>query len=146
MRGLELPPELAEHLRCGTLGRTRGSWRLRSNKDSYGTDLETELGYVFSTLDEIVSENRKLPEAFKADGYYGALSENATCSPRIPDILDFERVISFGLFGDGAPFCLDYRESMNGPCVIWWDDDHWRRVAPSFSDFLSLFDLESKSS
>lgn len=51
-------------------------------------------------------------------------------------------MICFGISGDGAPFCLDYRTSENEPSVIWWDDIYWRKVSPNFKEFLALLEIK----
>ncbi|MBL8019919.1 MAG: SMI1/KNR4 family protein [Leptospirales bacterium] len=57
----------------------------------------------------------------------------------IPDIVDFTHIVCFGTSGDGAPFCLDYRQDSSKPSVLWWDDIYWRRIAPDVDSFLELF-------
>jgi hypothetical protein len=63
----------------------------------------------------------------------------------IPYIFDFSHILTFANSGDGALFCFDYRDHDVKPSIIWWDDAYWRRVAPSFKEFLSLFDVKQNA-
>lgn len=83
----------------------------------------------------------ELPKHFAPDGFYGEPSVEADAPGYIPDIVDFSKIVCFGISGDGAPFCFDFRDNESNPSVIWWDDVYWRRVAPDFASFLELFDI-----
>jgi len=98
---------------------------LREELDAFGQRLEIKLGEFFET---------------EADGFYGKPNEEPEIGG-IPDIVDFSGILCFGSAGDGAPFCLDYRASPEHPQIVWWDDIHWRVVAPDFDTFLRLFEV-----
>lgn len=133
-----LPKGLVDGLVGGQFERARGSWELRRDADAYGHQLETSIGEMYD-LDGIKRETALLASAFVADGVYGESAPDLAGPAAIPDILDFTEVICFAISGEGAPFCLDYREDHRRPSVIWWDDVYWRRVAPDFDGFLALF-------
>jgi hypothetical protein len=102
--------------------------------------LETELGQIYVTAEQIQRASALLPQQFQPD--LTDLPEEFTSAPGfVPYITDFERILAFAIAGDGSPFCFDYRENTD-PSVIWWDDAYWRRIAPSFSTFLDLFYVE----
>ena len=134
---LPLPRQFVEMVNSRKFRRSIGSWQLIEERDSYGNLLETELGEVYCTTQAIRKETNELPVHFQPDGYYAEPTEEMAGPGAIPDIVDFSRILKFGLSGDGAPFCFDYRDS-DKPSVIWWDDVYWRRVSP---DFVDLFDF-----
>jgi len=135
-----LPSELVEAIYSKSLQREVGSWQLKSEVDSFGNSLETELGELLSTEEKILNASNDLSSNFIADGDYGETGES-NYPGEIPDITDFSDVICFGISGDGAPFCLDYRTSKNEPSIIWWDDIYWRKVSPNFKEFLALLEI-----
>jgi hypothetical protein len=143
VNGHRLPDSFLTAVASGFLRRDVGSWQLRSNHDASGHPLETELGEIYYTLDSIKEETASLPDHFEPNGVYGESLPELAGLGAIPDIMVFEDVVCFGISGDGAPFCFDYRESGSEPKVIWWDDVYWRVVAPDFDSFLSLFNLQS---
>ena len=108
---------------------------LKADIDHWGEVLETELGPFFEFPEEFDQNYSRLPIDF-ADNETGF--ENG-----LETIDDFAMVIPFAMAGDGAPFCLDYREKEMPPKVIWWEDIGWRLIAPTFEDFLQLFDLSN---
>ena len=67
-----------------------------------------------------------LPVGFEPNGAYGESLPEMAGPSAIPDIVDFDGVVCFGISGDGAPFCFDYRGSGAEPRIIWWDDVYWR--------------------
>jgi hypothetical protein len=137
-----LPEEFVECTNSGKLQRTRGSWKLRKERDGYSNHLETELAQIFATVEELNAHTSALRDDFQPDGFYGA-SEKASGAPgAIPNILDFSKIVCFGISGDGAPFCFDFRDDAERPSVIWWDDNYWRRVSPDFRSFLKLFNFD----
>ncbi len=142
INGLKLPSLFVEILRKGTLQREIGSCNLRKEIDAYSNKLESDLGEIYKTEDALIRETNLLPKDFALDGCYGEPSEWRNEPGFIPDIIDFSKIICFGMSGDGAPFCFDYRDNIEKPTVIWWDDAYWRLVAPSFDSFLELFDLD----
>ncbi|HEY1108098.1 MAG TPA: SMI1/KNR4 family protein [Opitutaceae bacterium] len=105
--------------------------------------METELGEVYATQEAIEEATRGLPTGFEPE--YAEADEQAGGDEARPGgiayIRDFSRIVCFAISGDGAPFCLDYRESLEQPAVIWWDDIYWRKIAPDFAAFVGLFDL-----
>ena len=140
--GLDLPPLFIDTISEGRLKREIGSWELIRDIDAFGNPLETSLGEVFDTFERLKKETDELPTGFEADGYYGEPAPDLEGPGAIPDIRDFSKIVCFAISGDGSPFCFDYREDINEPSVIWWDDMYWRRLAPNFGSFLSLFNLE----
>ena len=145
INGLYLPPLFVDAISAGRLKREVGIWDLIRNIDAYGNPLETDLGEVFDTFERIKKETDELPKGFEADGYYGEPSPDLEGPGAISDILDFSKIVCFAISGDGSPFCFDYREDIDEPSVIWWDDVYWRQVAPNFESFLSLFNMEENS-
>jgi hypothetical protein len=138
--GHKIPDLLCRMLTDGSLSRPVGSWPLREPRDCYGHHLETELGEVHATQGAMERATQKLPAGFPPEE---ALEPDDFASEpgHIPYITDFRDIIEFAIAGDGSPFCLDYRNSTAEPSIIWWDDVYWRRLARSFDDFISLFDL-----
>jgi SMI1 / KNR4 family (SUKH-1) len=122
------------------LRREHGSWPLRFNFDAFGNPWEAELGQVYTNAGDIERESDLLSKCFSPD--IGDVPEMSSDAPGfIPYIFDFSQILTFAIAGDGAPYCFDYRERGDIPSIIWWDDSYWRRVAPDFRTFLSLFDL-----
>jgi hypothetical protein len=121
VRGLILPSQFISSIQCGSLRRERGSWQLRDGRDAYANPWEAELGEIYETAERIQRESALLPRHFAPDvantpeGFASKLGF-------IPYIIDFGRILAFGIAGDGAE-----------PSIIWWDDAYWRRVAPSFA-------------
>jgi len=135
-----LPLELIAEIQSYTLKRKVGSWQLKSEIDSFGNSLETELAEFFCTENEILDASDKLTRDFKVDGDYGEPNE-CEYPGGIPDIVNFTDIVCFGISGDGAPFCLDFRDSLMEPSVIWWDDIYWRKISPNFKGFLALLEI-----
>ena len=142
INGLKLPSSFVEILHKGTLRREIGSWNLRKEIDAYGNKLESELGEIYETEDALIRETNLLPKHFAPDGFYGEPSEWQAEPGFIPDIVDFSKIVCFGMSGDGAPFCFDFRDNLEEPSVIWWDDVYWRRITPDFDSFIALLDLD----
>ena len=141
INGLKLPRLFVEAIRERVLRRGIGSWELREEVDAYGNPLESELGEVYEDFETIARETKELPKYFAPDGFYSEPSEWENAPGYIPDIVDFSKIVCFGLSGDGAPFCFDFRDDKDNPSIIWWADSNWRRVAPDFASFVRLFDL-----
>ncbi len=142
IRDNTVPPLMEEIINTGELSREIGSWNLKSNIDSYGNILETEFSSLLSTEKEILDATIQLSKDFFADGDYGSeTDENYPGS--IPDIIDFSKIVCFGISGDGSPFCFDFRDSSNEPSIIWWDDIYWRKLSPNLNSFLLLLDTGS---
>jgi hypothetical protein len=141
VNGHQLPAAFLEAVASGSLRREVGSWRLQSERDAFGRPLETELAEVYDTPEAIARATADLPAGFEPNGVYGESLPEMAGPGAIPDIVDFGGALCFGISGEGAPFCFDYRAGGAKPCVIWWDDVYWRVVAPDFASFLSLFEL-----
>ena len=141
INGLKLPNSFVEVIHNHTLRREIGAWWLRE-VDAYGNHLDSDLGEIYETEDSIIQETKLLSKHFASDGYYGEPSEWQNEPGFIPDIVDFSKIVCFGMSGDGAPFCFDYRVNLEKPSVIWWADAYWRRVAPDFDLFVALLDLD----
>ena len=139
INGFSLPLLFLDAISVGRLKREIGSWDLIRDIDAFGNPLETSLGQVFDTFERLKKETDELPTGFESDGYYGESASDLAGPGAIPDITDFSRIVCFAISGDGSPFCFDYREDINEPSVIWWDDVYWRQVAPNFESFLALF-------
>ena len=144
VRGLALPSEFVSCIESGVLRRARGSWPLRFNREAFGNPWEAELGDVYASVGDIERESDLLPKHFGPDT--GDVPEMFSDEPGfIPYISDFSRILAFAIAGDGAPYCFDYRGPSDQPSVIWWDDVYWRRVAPDFTKFLGLFDVNQNA-
>jgi len=143
INGLTLPRAFVEDTAIGRFKRARGSWQLRQECDAYSNPLETELGKVYATAEAIQEQTARLPRDFEPGNFYGTRSaDNADGAPGfIPDITDFSWIVCFGISGDDAPFCFDFRDDPNHPSVVWWDDWYWRRIAPDYEAFVGLFDI-----
>lgn len=136
INGLQLPERFVRALDDRELSRDVGSWDLRST-DAFGNLLETSFGEVHGTFAAISAATSELPNSFEVDGCYGSENDSEHQPGVIPDIVDFAKIVCFGISGDGSPFCFDYRDGPV-PSVIWWDDVYWRRVAPDFDSFVGL--------
>jgi hypothetical protein len=139
---LAIPAPLALAIRSGKLIRSAGSWQLLRGVDAYGNRLETELGSVAGTAEQMAEATALLPEQFSPDGCHGAASGTDGPAGAVDDIVDFTHLVCFAWAGDGSPFCMDYRADPGNPSVVWWDDDHWRRLAPDVQAFLALFRIQ----
>lgn len=139
----KLPNAFIEGINENIFFREVGSWPLKNEIDSYGNHLETELGKVFTSFEEITEETNKLEKDFTPDGVYGAESDWKDEPGFIDDITDFSNIVSFAIDGGGSPFCFDFRSSEEAPKIIWWDDCYWRDISPSFEEFLNLFEINS---
>jgi len=146
INGFRLPDSFLQAVVSGSVRREVGSWPLRSDRDAFGQKLETELGQVYDTLADIKRETTELTNSFEPNGVYGDSLAEMAGPGAIPDIVDFRAVVCFGMSGDGAQFCFDFRGNGVEPRVIWWDDVYWRVVAPNFASFLCLFDLHNAES
>ncbi|MFK3817139.1 SMI1/KNR4 family protein [Pseudomonas sp. NPDC089407] len=110
---------------------------LKEDKDAFGNPLETELSRIYTDKEIINKKTNSLKDDFPSSKDYGISSETPPYPGAINDIVDFENILCFGTSGDGSPFCFDFRQ--DPPSVIWWDDDHWRKLANNFKDFIELF-------
>ena len=103
---------------------------------------------LFGSLAEVQEETDRLPVTFHIAEY--TPEEIAKVDARsahrlgfLPFITDFSKIVHFGDDGTGAPNCFDYRENADEPGIIHWNDAYWRRFAPNFDAFISLFDDDS---
>jgi hypothetical protein len=141
VRGFTLPKEFVNFVESGQLRRKRRCWPPRDDHDAFGNRLESELGEIYETVEDIQRESDLLPRHFSPD--IGDVPEMSLDAPGfIPYIFDFSRILTFAISGDGAPFCFDYREHDCQPSIIWRADAYWRCVAPNFTEFLRLFDVK----
>lgn len=113
--------------------------KLKNPKDSFGYPLECELAQIYSNEQKLKEITDSLNKYFVPDGYYGELDNNHTDPESLKDITDFKKIVCFGIAGDGSQFCFDFRDCANAPTVIWWEDDHWRKISNSFEEFICLF-------
>ena len=143
INGLKLPPSFLNAIREGIFHKEVGSWSLKRDVDAYGNPLETELAEVYGSKEKIIQATAELNQHWKSDGCYGEPSEWSNAPSFIPDIIDFSKIVNFGMSADGAPFCFDFRDNVENPSVIWWADVYWKRIAPDFEAFVELFDLSS---
>ena len=144
INGLEIPEALLKAMKSKNYNQKIGSVPLKVSKDSYGYELETEIGELYNSDERIRYESKSLAKGFAPDGIYGEVSEYNNEPGFINDIIDFQNILSFAISSDGAPFCLDYRDkNKSTPCVIWWQDVYWRKVSDNLPDFLFLFDTSA---
>lgn len=143
INGFLLPQSFVYALEEKALSRTCGSWKLKENLDTFGNHLETEIGEVWTTEEKIRERTLNLSDNFKEDGCYGEESEYFNEPGYIEDITDFTKIVEFAISGDGSSFCFDYRNSINNPEIIWWDDVYWRKISNSYDEFISLFNTGS---
>ena len=141
VNGHRLPASFVRAVMSGVLAWEVGPCPLRSGQDAFGRPLETELAEVYTTPEAIGRATAELPVGFEPNGVYGESLPEMAGPGAIPDVVDFAGVVCFGVAGDDAPFCFDYRPGGAEPRVIWWADAYWRVVAPDFARFLALFAL-----
>lgn len=120
INGLQLPAKFIRDIQEGKFQRVIGSWNLRKEVDAYGNHLETDIGDVYENSESITCETNDL----KGFSPYVLDEPNEWQNELgyIPYISDFSKIVCFGMSGDGAPFCFDYRDNLEKPSVIWWDD------------------------
>jgi hypothetical protein len=117
-------------------------WELKDYVDAYGNPFESELTEFYPDQVSILRATDELPKYFQPDGEYGEPGSPGEKEPGfIPDVVDFSKILCFGVDGGDAPFCLDYRDDVENPSVIYWADAWWRRVAPDFASFIALYDV-----
>jgi hypothetical protein len=71
-----------------------------------------------------------------------AVNESVSADPgALPYISDYSKILCFGQGRTDEPFCFDFRDNLQEPCVIFFDDCYanWRRVAPNFEAFIGLY-------
>lgn len=100
---------------------------------------------LFKSLAEVEENTRRLPVTMHVAGYLPETiaAENASWSDRpgfLPFITDFSKIVHFGNTDLVVPYCFDYRENPDEPGIIQWNFAYWRRFAPNFDYFMSLFE------
>jgi hypothetical protein len=101
--------------------------------------------YRFKSLAEIEEATGKLPVTFHVAEYTAEEiaewdAEYAHLPGFLPFISDFSRIVYFCDNGMAEALCFDYRQNPDEPSVIHWDEAYWRRFAPNFDYFISLFE------
>ncbi|WP_257251962.1 SMI1/KNR4 family protein [Burkholderia cepacia] len=115
---------------------------LKNDKDAYGNHLEVELAQIYVTEAELEKETNSLSEYFPENSDYGPAAGLHNGVSAILDIVDFGKIVCFGMAGDGSQFCFDFRMDENNPSVIWWADNYWRKLAASFDAFIDIFNRD----
>ena len=140
INGLALPADFVTAVSQGALRRSRGCWQLLDDLDAWGQPLQMEIGEIFEDIECLEKETKGLTRDFPSDPLDGAdISENEPGF--VPYIIDFTKVVCFGVSGEDAPLCFDFRADLQNPEVIWWEDAFWRRIAPDWTSFAALFNL-----
>ena len=143
INGNSLPSSFVKATEEKVLDRDVGSWHLKESLDFFGNKLETELGQIHASEQEILKNTTDLIDSYRPDGIYGSDSEYKDEPGFIEDIIDFTDIVTFAISSDGAPFCFDYRKNKADPEIIWWDDVYWRKISNSYDDFIALFETNS---
>jgi hypothetical protein len=134
IKGLRLPDlfeQLTEPIRARN--EVAECYRLKQEVDAYGRFWESELD-LYGDLERIEDRTRAEEYDFQeryeeAISTYGPKNENKPGF--IPYIFDFSQIVCIGRSGGDNPHCLDFRDDPDEPSVIYWQYDHWRRVAPN---------------
>jgi hypothetical protein len=100
---------------------------------------------LFKSLAEIEEATGKLPVSFHVAEYTAEEiaewdAEYAHLPGFLPFISDFSRIVYFCDNGMAEALCFDYRQNPDEPSVIHWDEAYWRRFAPNFGYFISMFE------
>jgi SMI1/KNR4 family protein SUKH-1 len=139
VNGLRLPAALAQIVHKGQGVWT--TWIMKEPVDAYGDHFDRDrleiLGY-----DPMVEETAALPDRFVYVSEEDARGEadNLGFIPYIQGYSDCSKIVVFGQDGSGWPFCLDYRENLQEPRVVFRDETHWRRLAQNFAAFMELIE------
>ena len=145
INGLPLPLEFVASVQQDMFRRKQGCWELIQDTDAYGLPLETDLTSVYKDELHILEQTQRLTRDFPPDVLDGP-DPSEDMPGFIPYITDFSQIVCFGVSGEDAPFCFDYRANDQSPEVIWWEDVFWRRIAPHWASFIALFDLTQQAS
>jgi SMI1/KNR4 family protein SUKH-1 len=102
------------------------------------------------SLTEVEEKTNRLPVAFHIAEYtpeeIAKMDARSAHKPGfLPFITDFSQIVRFGSMGEDEDCCFDYRENGDEPSIIRWNEAYWRREAPNFDAFISLFDDEAES-
>jgi hypothetical protein len=105
----------------------------------FGLSLESDI--PLATLDSANRETKALRK-IQNDPKFSALYGLNSGSP-IQEFIDADKCISIGVNRDEDGLCLDYRESLEHPCVVcslYLDNQYrWKRLSDSFSLFLERY-------
>jgi SMI1/KNR4 family protein SUKH-1 len=113
-------------------------WMLKEEVDAYGNHFGMDGLDLFCDVETIASETTQLAQVFPPENSADDLFAD---SPGfIPWILDFSRIVWIGYMGERDPICLNYHDDPKEPSIIYFEDTHWRRVAPNFRSFMDLFE------
>lgn len=142
VNGLQLPTAFERFLE----EHRYSSWDSIGKADAYGHPLEADF-MALSSVERMEQKTAGLARDFGTGTWSPEELERYTERERgspgfIPYIDDFSRIICFGRTAAGAPFCFDFRDDPEVPSVIHWTDrgSYWRRIAPNFDAFISLFE------
>lgn len=139
VNGLPLPAGLIKVLH--DTGGEWGQWEFKQSTNAYGDPFDAD--FEMSSLDRIIEETTELPGWLEPYAYDETEPLDTIPIPGfIPDVKDYSKIVWFGKTGSGEPFCLDYRESLQQPKVIFRQDGYWRRAAPDFDTFWALLETE----
>lgn len=139
INGLQLPEKFCDFAFKYKDSEGYCNLRLKKEIDCFGKHLECELAQIYPNEQELSQHTNLLSQYFVADGDYGEPGNKVSDPESIEDIIDFKKIVCFGIAGDGSQYCFDFRENRDTPSVIWWEDDHWRKISNSFEEFISLF-------
>jgi hypothetical protein len=142
VKGLELPAAFADLVPAirqdGTpLFVTIGKF------DAYGHHFDAPL-QLFTRMQDLDGWDDEAFSGFGVTEFEPGELEEANADAEgdpggIPYITDFSRIVCFDLGKVDYPFCLDFRDNLQEPSVIFLDDSYWRRVAPNFKEFMRLY-------
>jgi hypothetical protein len=112
-------------------------WELKGEVDAYGYPWEADL-WLDGKWTSWQQDTASLPSSFLPENN---ADESFMAQPGfIPWIGDFSQIVCFGRDGKGDEYCFDFRDNSDNPSVIHWSSGYWRRVAPDFETFLTLFE------
>jgi SMI1/KNR4 family protein SUKH-1 len=147
VNGLKLPAAFVRLCQAITEGKLPHRWELKNGLDAYGHPWGATLE-INPTLEGIMWNTNNL-RAFYQEGRLQQFPEDdeEPGSPldlsKMPgfvhDFTDVSQFVWFGKTPSGEDFCFDFRADPKEPCVLYWDDGYWRRVAPHFGAFIRLF-------
>jgi hypothetical protein len=100
---------------------------------------------LFKSLAEVELHTKRLPITMHVADYLPEeIAKGDALEAHLPGFLpfitDFSKIVHFGDSDTGAPYCFDYRENADEPGILHWNDAYWRRFAPHFDFFMSLFE------
>jgi hypothetical protein len=114
----------------------------RGGADAYGHPLTLSIVQMYQEPADLIRATTRVAIGFEPDAWYGARTPAITGA--ISDIVDFSRILCFGVSAEGEPFCFDFRDELESPSVICWDGNAmvWRRIAPDVEGFLRIFEID----